>query len=166
MRVLFFIPIKIMFFYLKNYKKQKQEMLSEIQDLQITIETLKSNVTALHREFSLIQNVNPNRVKKELEWFEDEEYLSSKYQEIMERHSGFDYYREFRDYAEYLKKQKKINYIKENPSLKIRQVYHGGCLSCKTTINEGIKACLGCAYFNWDFEKYPDLSKKYSSEKD
>jgi hypothetical protein len=155
-----------MFYFLKDYKKQKQEMLSEIKDLQITIETLKSKVTDLYNEFSLIQNANPNKVDKELEWFEDDEYLHSRYEELTETCSSFDYYREFRNYAEYLKKEKKIKYIKENASLKIRQVHHGGCLSCTTPINEGIKSCLGCKYFNGVVSNYPDLSKKYSSEKD
>lgn len=147
-----------MFYFLKDYKKQRQEMLSEIKDLNITIESLKSKVTDLHNEFSLVPKEKYNK-----DWFEDEEYLSRKSKEIIEKHSGFDYYRMFRDYVDYLKKQKKMRYIKENPSLKIRQVHHGGCLSCETTINEGIKSCLGCAYFNWDFKEYPDLSKKYTS---
>jgi RNA polymerase-binding transcription factor DksA len=143
-----------MFYFLKDYKKQKQEMLSEIKDLKITLETLKS----------LIQNANQNKAEKELEWFEDDKYLHSRYEEIME--SDFNHYREFRNYAKHLKKEKKIKYIKENASLKIRQVHHGGCLSCTTPINEGIKSCLGCKYFNGVVSNYPDLSKKYSSEKD
>ena len=153
-----------MFYFLKDYKKQKQEMLSEIKDLKITLETLKSKVTDLHNEFSLIQNANQNKAEKELEWFEDDKYLHSRYEEVME--SDFNHYREFRNYAEHLKKEKKIKYIKENASLKIRQVHHGGCLSCTTPINEGIKSCLGCKYFKGVVSNYPDLSKKYSSEKD
>ena len=151
-----------MFYFLKNYKKQRQDILSEIKDLLVTVDTLKSNITELHQEFSLIQNANTEQRNLKLDWFEDEVYLKSLYEDRMDNGHGFDSYREIRDYAEYLKKQKKIKYIMENPSLKMQQVYHGGCLGCKTPIKDGIKSCLGCKYFNGVVSNYPDLSKKYT----
>ena len=40
--------------------------------------------------------------------------------------------------------------------LKVKKIFHGGCLSCKTPEKKGIGTCTGCQYLmGWD---YPDLS--------
>ncbi len=50
----------------------------------------------------------------------------------------------------------------KHPSIKEKHIFHGGCLSCKTPIIDGIGACNSCKYFHWLSGK-PDLSEKYKS---
>jgi hypothetical protein len=40
-----------------------------------------------------------------------------------------------------------------------KTVFHGGCLQCKSQDKHGIRRCLGCQYFDADWNK-PDLSIK------
>jgi hypothetical protein len=44
-------------------------------------------------------------------------------------------------------------------------IFHGGCLSCKSQQLKGIDRCVGCQYFdaNWNL---PDLSITDASEAD
>lgn len=69
------------------------------------------------------------------------------------RHSGnFETMR----IAENIIRRKKIEFATNNPSLKVKKIFHGGCLSCKTPEKKGIGTCTGCQYLmGWD---YPDLS--------
>ena len=38
-----------------------------------------------------------------------------------------------------------------------KPIFHGGCLRCKSQEKHGIRRCLGCQYFEADWDK-PDLS--------
>lgn len=38
-----------------------------------------------------------------------------------------------------------------------KRIFHGGCIKCVAQDFEGVKRCLGCKYFDPDWDK-PDLS--------
>ena len=45
-----------------------------------------------------------------------------------------------------IKKLIQRHYVENNPELKEHLVFHGGCLSCKTPLEQGIGICQGCFY--------------------
>lgn len=72
--------------------------------------------------------------------------------------SDYESFEDFSDYNE-INKIRQRRWILLHPSLKIKKIFHGGCLSCNTPLEEGIKICLKCQYFNADWN-LKDLSKK------
>ncbi len=52
-----------------------------------------------------------------------------------------------------------MQWAKDNPDAKVRKVFHGGCLRCVTPTEQGIGTCIGCQYFNANWDK-PNLFKE------
>jgi|SRR6478735_8532474 len=123
----------------------------EIQNLKTTIETLKNEATTTYKiyedAFLFIKGLD---IKNEdIPWWE---------QSDSDLYSNIDFQFESIKLFNRIKKSKEIEFVTNNPSLKIRKIFHGGCLSCKTPLHNGIGACKGCKYLmGWD---YPDLSSK------
>jgi hypothetical protein len=120
----------------------------EIQDLKKTVETLKSEATKTYKiyedAFCFIKGLDIQ--DKNVPWWEQKDL----------RFDGNNY--ETMRLVENIKKSKQVEFATNNPSLKIRKIFHGGCLSCQTPLDKGIGTCTGCQYLmGWD---YPDLSTK------
>lgn len=120
----------------------------EIQDLNITIETLKNEATKTYKiyedAFLIIKGLDFHN--KETLWWEQSDF----------KFDGGNM--ETFQVIENIKKSKKREFAINNPSLKIKKIFHGGCLSCDTPTSKGIGTCLGCQYLmGWSF---PDLSTK------
>jgi len=123
-----------------NFKK-------EIADLKITIETLKNEATKTYKiyedAFCFIKGIDMKDENKP--WWEQDSLRYSDNHETM-------------ILVENIKRSKEIEFATNNPSLKVKKIFHGGCLSCKTPEEKGIGTCTGCRYLmGWN---YPDLSIK------
>lgn len=119
----------------------------EIQDLKTTIDTLKNEATNTYKKyeeaFAIIKILDLQ--DKNIPWWEQDIKYDDKNHETM---------RLVHD----IKRSKEREFAYNNPSLKIRKIFHGGCLSCQTPLDKGIGTCTGCQYLmGWD---YPDLSTK------
>ncbi len=62
-----------------------------------------------------------------------------------------------------IQQSEKQKFVHSNPSLKVKQVFHGGCIGCVRPTTEGIGNCRGCQYFehNWNMpSKFIDKDGK------
>lgn len=66
---------------------------------------------------------------------------------------------ETRKLADRIRKSGMKDFIRENPSLQERFVFHGACLGCTTPIKKGCAECLGCKFANFG-SNLPDLSSR------
>jgi hypothetical protein len=122
----------------------------EIEELQKTVETLKDEATNTYKiyeeAFLFIKGLNIQ--DKDVPWWEDRKLLNSNFSDS-----------ETRDLAKRIILSKQIEFAVNNPSLKIRKIYHGSCHDCQTPLNKGIGACTGCRYLVRN-EGLPDLSSE------
>ena len=121
-----------------NFKK-------EIRDLKTTIETMKDEATKTYKiyEEAFIMIKLMDLQDKNVPWYE---------QDIKYDGNNHDTMRLVYD----IKRSKEQEFARNNPSLKIHKIFHGGCLGCLTPIEKGIGVCTGCQYLmGWS---YPDLS--------
>lgn len=123
-----------------NFKK-------EIQDLKTTIDTLKKEATSTYKKyeeaFAIIKALDLQDKNKRW-WEQDIKYDGKNHETMMLVHN--------------IKRSEEREFAANNPSLKIRKIFHGGCLYCQTPLDKGIGVCTGCQYLmGWD---YPDLSTK------
>jgi hypothetical protein len=120
----------------------------EINELKRSIETLKDEATNTYKiyedAFLFIKGLNIQ--DKDVPWWEDRAILNSNFTN-----------HETRDVVNRIILSKKIEFALNNPSLKIRKIYHGSCHGCQTPLNKGIGACTGCRYLVRN-EGLPDLS--------
>lgn len=122
-----------------------QSLRAEVAELRTTIASLKADATAVYEKteqaFVIIKQLNIDNTN-ELWW-----------ENVKIDHSNPEVWR----LAENIKKSARREWVQNNPSLKVRKIFHGGCLGCVTPINEGIGKCLGCKYLSGG--GLPDLSK-------
>jgi len=127
-----------------------KNLLKEVQDLKLTIESLKDNATKTYKiyeeAFCFIKGLNIKDKEGVMWWEKNIPFDGNNYETLR--------------IVERIKKSKEIEFVEQNPSLKIHKVFHGGCLGCVTPLEEGIGKCLGCEYLRGITSGYPDLSKK------
>lgn len=117
---------------------------TEIEHLQTTISSLKEEVTTVYNKtedaFNLIHLLGID--KKDELWWEN----------FSPNTKNFEVYL----MAERIKTNAQREWVKKNPSLKVKKIFHGSCLSCEIPVKNGIGKCLGCCHANGS--KFPDLS--------
>jgi len=117
--------------------KKIRELRKEVEYLRTTIEKLKSEITDishLKKNFGIEQDDFPE--------LDSELYFELSHDEL-------------RQISNKIKNLQRI-WISQRPSLKIKKIFHGGCLVCNTPHEKGIIVCLNCQYFNADWSK-PNL---------
>jgi len=118
--------------------KKIKLMEKRVENLSITLENIELKVSVAVDE--LIKATRAKKLNNELEpsWFLNGSSMDSE---------------EDRN----IKRIAKLKYVKDNPSLRTRMIFHGGCLSCTSQKAYGIGRCLDCQYIEADWSKR-DLS--------
>lgn len=123
------------------------EMHRQINDLKTTISTLQCKAEKTYdvyeKAYAIILSLDhQDKTKK---WWEDDDRL---------RVSDW----ETRKLIYQIRDSETQRFAKENPSLRIKKTFHGGCISCDKQLEKGVGYCLGCCYLMG--RDYPDLSTK------
>ncbi len=119
---------------------------NQVADLKLTVENLTRNATDAYKksEQAIILYKKLGINKEEKRWWEKSVYFE-------------DF--ETQKLADKIKTSGMKDFIRQNPSVQERFIFHGGCLGCNTPIKKGCGKCLGCVYANWG-SGMPDLSSK------
>lgn len=128
-----------------------QTLQNDVKDLQSTISNLKTEATDYYKKIEdvgiVIKMLDID--KKNEFWWEDRNYLRT--------------CRDFKimEFARNIQDNAAREWVNNHPSVKVRKIFHGGCLGCATPLNKGIGVCLGCSYFgDGCSSSLPDLSTK------
>lgn len=128
--------------YVEHFKQQ-------VADLNTTIESVSIQITDAHKKAEKVLKIMEGFEMgvKDKPWWNNNEFLMNC--PDMDTHI----------LATRIQKEAKIKWVEKNKSLKVHNIFHGGCIGCKTPLNTNLGTCLGCQYLttNWND---PNLSTK------
>jgi hypothetical protein len=126
--------------------KKLLEKLLKIDKLRKEVEDLRTTCANLSIEVTKVHTMNSDAVKT-LTAFNLTDSTKPWWDDVNTSNLNSEQFR----LACNIQRKAKIDFVDKFPSLKDKQVFHGGCMGCIRPETYGIGDCRGCQYLNADW---------------